>query len=376
MQNSNTLQLSETDVESKTISFLRFPLIVGVVFIHSRFEDVIFNGVNLMENENFFIYENISYLFSDIFSSIAVPLFFFFSGFLFFYKTEKFTPHIYFQKLKKRFKTLLIPYIIWNLITVLLYFIQQTFLSDLSSGNNKFVSEYTGSDWFLVFWDMDKVNPISFTSNGLPICHQFWFIRDLMIVILVSPIVYFYIKKFRIYSVVLLGVLWFFGYWFDIVGLSIICIFFFSFGAYFSIHKMNFVKKIQPLLSLSFVLYFIFSTIILIFKEEKMTIYLSNLNILIGILLAISLSSYFIEKGQWKSNEFLTKSSFFIYAYHGLFPLLIIKSLFHILQPQSDCSLLIIYFICPLIIIMVGVFLYYMLKKYLPYTTAIITGGR
>ena len=64
--------MTNEDLQSKTISFLRFPLIVGVVLIHSHFSTVVINGVDLIEGGHFPAYTLISYLFSDIFSADLV----------------------------------------------------------------------------------------------------------------------------------------------------------------------------------------------------------------------------------------------------------------------------------------------------------------
>lgn len=57
--------MTNEELQSKTISFLRFPLIVGVVLIHSKLDMVVINGVNLMDGGHFPIYMVTSYLFSD-----------------------------------------------------------------------------------------------------------------------------------------------------------------------------------------------------------------------------------------------------------------------------------------------------------------------
>lgn len=78
--------MKDEELQLQTISFLRFPLIVGVVFIHSVFPDVVVNGVNLMNGEGGIVYSNVSYLFSTLLSSISVPLFAFFLASCFFIK--------------------------------------------------------------------------------------------------------------------------------------------------------------------------------------------------------------------------------------------------------------------------------------------------
>lgn len=75
-------------LQSRTIAFLRFPLIVGVVLIHSKMSDVVIGGVKMANVTDYPVFEKFMHLFSEIFPAIAVPLFFFISGFLFFYKVE------------------------------------------------------------------------------------------------------------------------------------------------------------------------------------------------------------------------------------------------------------------------------------------------
>lgn len=69
--------LSNDDLLSKTILFLRFPLIVAVVFIHANLADVMIGGVLLVEEGQFPLHDMIFHILSDELARIAVPLFFF-----------------------------------------------------------------------------------------------------------------------------------------------------------------------------------------------------------------------------------------------------------------------------------------------------------
>lgn len=180
-------------IQSQTISFQRFPLIVGVVLIHSYFSEVVINGVDLMKNGIFPIYSTVSFLFSQIISRIAVPLFFFISGYLFFFKINLFTREIYLQKLKKKVQTILIPYIFWNLLVIAFFFMSQTFLPGLMSGENKLIADYSIFDWFWAFWNTKMINPN--IAEAYPICYQFWFIRVLMVVMLFFSLDSLFISK-------------------------------------------------------------------------------------------------------------------------------------------------------------------------------------
>ena len=160
---------------SKTIMFLRFPLIVSVVFIHAGLEGVVIGGNVTVHDGQFPIYESVYHVITNELARVSVPLFFFISGFLFFYRTD-FSMKAYGQKLKKRVRTLLVPYVFWNAAALLAFVTIQIFMPSLTSGNNKPILDYGLPDYLDLFW-------------GHPISYQFWFIRDLMVVVLVSPLV-------------------------------------------------------------------------------------------------------------------------------------------------------------------------------------------
>ena len=113
-------RLSESNDElSLTIDWLRFPCAFAVVFIHC-FGPVELNLSDIHSNplsiQSIYNYQRI--FFSNILPVFAVPIFFMLSGFLFFYKLEKFDMRVYVEKLKSRFRTLLMPYLIWIIIYV------------------------------------------------------------------------------------------------------------------------------------------------------------------------------------------------------------------------------------------------------------------
>jgi fucose 4-O-acetylase-like acetyltransferase len=101
-------------LQSQVIDFIRFPLIVGVLFIHNRNSNLVLDG-QIIGTDNYLpIFHYCSSFFSQVFGRISVPLFFFMSGFLFFLNVDKFNGYSYAKKLKSRAKTLLIPYLFWN----------------------------------------------------------------------------------------------------------------------------------------------------------------------------------------------------------------------------------------------------------------------
>ncbi|WP_199768718.1 acyltransferase family protein [Sphingobacterium sp. HMA12] len=368
-------KMSDDELQSKTIDFLRFPLIVGVVFIHTDFSDIVMTGVKEISFVNYPLFSHIFFLFSKVIFEVCVPLFFFISGFLFFYKTAGFSAEIYLRKLKNRVRSLLIPYVFWNLLVILFLLLAQLFLSgSLVSGRNKLITDYSLQDWLWSFWDTSQINPN--LRKSLPINSPFWFIRDLMVVVLFSPIVYILIKKLRAYAVIILGLLWIFNPFFYLPGLSTVSFFFFTAGAYFSINTKNFARGMRPMLSIVVPLYLLLVAAQLIFLNKSWWVDLYCAGICIGLIATLSVVAHFIAKESWRTNAFLANSSFFIFAYHRLPLVFVIKFLFKILEPQSEVLLLFLYVFCPVIIIVFGLVIYSFLKQFWPRFTAVISGGR
>lgn len=356
-------------LQLQLISFLRFPLIVAVVLIHSNPEDVVFNGQFVVTNYNLSVYETVRYFISEILARLAVPAFFFISGFLFFRKTDCFNLSTYVQKLKKRGRSLLLPYLFWNLVVVLLFYLAQTFLEGLLSGNNLSVADYTWNNWLQAFW-------VGNSGKHMPINYPLWFIRDLIVVVIFSPIIYWGIKRLQPLFILLLGVLWFFNFGIDVTGFSTGSFFFFSYGAYWGINKINFVGNYNRFFPYSLWVYIILAVCNLFFRNYDWCIYIHKVGILVGLSMLISLAAYCLKKHICKVNTNLANSSFFIYAYHGMPLALVIKLLVKVICPQTNMSLILLYFICPIITIVLGLGIYKVLIKYLPKFTALVTGGR
>lgn len=356
--NNDKLQL-------EVISFLRFPLIVGVVLMHTKLRKIDSLVATDMTAIYPFggaypLYENTIYFFTQVFLPIRVPLFFFFSGILFFYKIETMNQNVYLTKLKKRFRSLLIPYLVWNFLFILVYNISGI----LFPGS---IDSYIGDgfcikDWLLLLW-----NPSSY---------QLWFLRDLMIVVLFTPVIYWMIRKFCYLLVLLLGLLWLMSLWDNGSGFPISAFFFFSLGGYFSLSKKNFIEIVQPHTLLWGIGYFILAALTFQLRDYEWAVYLKQISVIWGCAFIIALTSYYISKSQWKVNSFLSESSFFIYAYHVMALPIIRKCLQFFIPSNTDFHATIFYFIWGLVSVVIGLLFYYILKKWIPKSLAFITGGR
>lgn len=148
------------------------------------------------------------------------------------------------------------------------------------------------------------------------------------------------------------------------------------FRAYFSINHIDFVSLSERCLTYVVSLFFLITLLLMVEKEAGWFDYLKCFNNIFGIISFVGLSSYFVRKGIWKSNNGLLSYSFLIYAYHGVFSERALRFFFLILNPKSEMSFMFIYFTTALILVLGGVVLYNVLIKISPRFASLITGRR
>ena len=167
---------------SRTFDILRFPLAVWVVLIHSGWSEVVISGVTYGSG-NLPIFRFLSHLICVALGGIVVPTFLFISGYLFF-RSGTLSRDEYQRKIKRRMRSLVIPYFVWNVIVLLFSFIYQSILAQRGYvfGSVKPVFDYSIADFFHAFWDI---------KSGAPICFQLWYVRDLIILSILSPLIGF-----------------------------------------------------------------------------------------------------------------------------------------------------------------------------------------
>ena len=360
------------ELQSQVITFLRFPLAVAVIMLHASFSDVISaKQLNTSFEEYNFIFE---LLWRTIFQ-IAVPLFFLISGYLFFCNVDSFDVKTYGRKLKKRAKTLLVPYLIWNLLMLVVMYTGQQFFPSMMSGNSMLVSEFRLKDWLLSFWDISYR-----TGGGLsqPANGALWFIRDLMIVMVLSPLIHACIKYFKFIGVIILIVVYLFGVERIFDSLSMTAVLFFTLGSWFGINKKEFVVCCKPtIIFLLTSVYILMAVIYTILSNETFIWnFVNRILIVLGTLLTPSFVAYFIRTGKWKINKFLAGSSFFLFAYHFMILGVLKRLLWDAVNPKGDMGVIGLYILVSSAVVLCGILFYWWLKKHCRCVAMVITGGR
>ena len=112
---ARSAEADASDLQSAVIDWLRLPLAVAVVFIHSFGSPAMVDMTRLHEDPGSWqsVYDFVRIAGSNVVTHCAVPAFFLFSGFLFFYKVSRWDLSVYRQKLRRRVRTLFLPYLLW-----------------------------------------------------------------------------------------------------------------------------------------------------------------------------------------------------------------------------------------------------------------------
>ena len=339
---------------SKAISFLRLPLMLIVVISHVNI------GYHTMP-----LYETIYDILSVQIVQSAVCLFFFISGYLFFYNIQNtFTIRDYKKKLIKRVHSLLIPYLFWNAFVIVCFAILHSFFAAFIDENFNNIYNFTLIELVRSFWDY---------PGGQPICYQFWFLKELMIGVLFTPLFYI-IAKYgkRIAILFWIGVLLFpcaFPY-----KSMITC---FGLGTCFSINRYDVIKTVEKCGIYAIIAFgsIIFCNEIHCLPVGVSEYFDSGTKILIGMLSFLYLSILFVKRDIKISPKY-ADSSFFLYAAHGFFVVLICKAIILLLHPSSEIMCITTYLLCYVITVIFCYSIYWFLKRFFPRFSTIINGNR
>ena len=347
-------------VQSKTIDWLRFAMAVAVVVIHTG------DGGSFSP---FPVYSTLSILTANGICRIAVPCFFIISGYLFFRHLETWDLNIWKSKMKRRFHSLLIPYLLWNIIAAIAIIAYSYFRTKAGSVSPNELSEMVsgwGTCLWKIFWNANQ--------GTMPLDYPLWFMRDLILFTLVTPLVFLYCKYLKIYGILLLAILLF-------SGLSIGRGFwFFVAGSYMGIHQHNLVSSIKPFKwPALFISVLLLCSLPITFKQTpSLYSYLLVVFTLSGCICVFSFVGQGIERGTLKEHPFLTKSAFIVFALHGI---LILDHfarfiMLHVTSLRNDLYYCIDLFFRPLLTIGICLGVYWLLHRYLPTATRVLTGAR
>lgn len=376
--------LKDDSIRRNTLDLLRFPLAIVVLSIHIfSTGGTTIQGVEY-KYENFSVFLFLNYVLDAFLRGQSVPIYFFISGYVFFLNTDL-TIDKYKRKLHNRFKSLFIPYILWNLIyllfSLMLKYVFPSLFPGLANANVDFsLHAILDIFWYNTNGVIQYSNPQGMINNTFPINLPLWFVRDLMIIVVITPFISKYIKLTRKYGIFLLGLLWFICSYYPLGHFKQLstALFFFSFGAYMSIFNKDMIIEFRKYFNVSTILYFSISVlhIIAAYHYPQALLTLKNINIIVGMFFAYNIASWLIETGKVKLNKFLASSSFFIYVSHGIICSLVIKSLLIIIKPEYNLSIILTYLGAVVLVTLLLLGAYYILKRYTPSLLGVLVGRK
>ena len=375
-----------TKAQSDTINLIRFPMALLVVLIHT---DVYYQtwqaDVNLLSGEG------VCFLFGYILqfiAGIAVPTFFMISGFLFFANFREFSCDGYKKKMKSRFKTLIVPYVLWNIVVFAAKIVgkiaQMYYIGESWSFVTDFISD---TSWHFI-WDINRWGDVNrpwlwwTTYQTSPIDVPLWFLRDLIVVTVFSPLIYLMIKRLKIFAVLIFFVAYVMSFWVVWHGFGVAAFFYFTLGTYFAINGKNivvFCSRYSKLIIAVVIIFFILFLTRWISDDYKSIV--KNLFFVSAVFTAFFVASRLVIYKGVKASPLLLSSCFFIYACHAAaLPkslLGFVNIVFHLIIPgDTYLERIFCYLVVPCVTVAALVFAYWLLMKWFPRIGKVFCGGR
>lgn len=372
---------------SRTISWLRFVLVVMVLWFH----------VHPDANPNYLSMEHwtegtaaqavytLLVTASFVICNLSVPLFFFISGYLFFTESSRWTwGGVWRDKMKRRVGTLLIPYLAYNLLSAANGYVMSALDPAFRvSWDNPEAVPFWGEFWNSTTACIGLKNLWGFSMQlYYPADIPLWFVRDLMLMVIASPAIYLLVKRCAAWWLTVVGILFICGAGATFPGFSTNALLFFSLGACFRIKAiplLAFVRRCRVPGWLAGGILLLLSTGC---YTKPYAQQLHHLFYIVGLFLLIGLGADAIDKGWGKVHPWLVRSSFFVFAAHmvpvGYGSLLTFSGqLAGWLFPlETIWGAVAAYLTAVCLIAAVGVGLSIVLQRYTPRLWKVLSGGR
>ena len=378
------------------ISALRFPLAFLVVLIHvygSVWQASASPGLDPWAS-----------LLCKDFPSFAVPLFFAISGFLFFYRKPHPTLLDYRTKFRRRVSTLLLPYLAWNVLAFALYALKDCL------GGQPIQIPFS----LHLFWDAringaatENVWGQAVGATPAPVLLPLWFVRNLIVVTLLSPLLQPLLRLRWGLGLLLLGGVYYAQLWPNFFGLDFNAFWFFSLGAWCSLHEKEPLALTRPLaLPAAIITPLALAGLCLASRSADEIPLLAGLlppsaaplaksaenlphsagfiplldnlfqqlYILGAMVLALHAAGRFCRSHS--PSPFLSQSSFFLYACHTILLLPLAGKLAPLSAPWPLPLQLLTLLFAAALATALSLLLFYLLRRFLPRASSLLTGVR
>lgn len=325
-----------------------------VVFIHANnLAYYNFNG-----NDNTVVHVLVK-VFAGILGGLAVPFFFMLSAYWLFRieKDEKKEIITLNKRLKRKGKTVIIPYICWNTLGMCFYMLVTRI---------PFISNLMNSGSVIEISVENIVKGVFLHSFYFP----FWYLKDLIVLFALSPVIFFVIKKkaIAIVSIFIIG------------GISILeiklpifqteSLLFFLIGGYLSVYQRGWFERINSGRG-GYTFLWVICSVIRYFGDGTIV---KMIFIISPILMWKALDTLLVKVMERYELSWFVKQSFFIYAVH----VIPVTCVGHILAKVngSNCGAAINYMLAPIITIGIIYIIAKIMNRYFRRVYSVLCGER
>lgn len=352
-----------TQYLSDKLRVLSLISIIFVLYIHSRFQPNEIMGMAY--------YDKIQLFTSEMIGRCAVPLFYLISGYLFFMKVPDGVKSIG-RKIRKRIKSLLIPYFIGCVFFVIFY----SFIALLPWTSNLINSSSSIMPLFQKPYSIILISIFYDGGTGYPCAFQLWFLRDLILIVATSPLWYLCLKHLKWGFVAVVFVLTYF----DVPHVPFYSLFWFVLGGQLTKVKIEMGGNGRTKVAIFGLFLFLIISIIQLFFPDIINWSLLRIPIILleiigawGLYDVVFGKDFSLSRHQWFATA--CQFTFFIYLFHE--PTLnIVRKLIVIVLGKNELGYLTSYLISPWIFTVCAVFVGLLFRKYLPRVYDVCTGGR
>ncbi len=357
--------------EAQRLALLKFPLIVLVVMIHAydpvvglQDQAVGYLGGAVSQWLRFFVSQGLG--------RVAVPLFFLMAGYFFFLGWNGRAAGLH-QRWRSRVHSLLIPFLFWNTVAMLVLWLVQElpWFSAYLTGQKARVAGLSWYGWFNTLVGLEQ----------RPAAYQFWFIRDLMVLVLLAPLWRPVLARpvwaWRLLAA--LALLWCLN-WQPLLFPAVEATLFFCTGAWaatvgrslFALDRFAGAAGVMFLLAMA-----AFASMAWTPEQHTGVLALFRAALILGAVAVLGLSARLPASGPGVQRLLaLGTASFFVFAVHEPLLSVLRKLAFSLLRPSSEAAILALYLTLPALTVLLALLAYGALHRVSPGLLSWVSGGR
>lgn len=337
----------------EVVDAAKFLLILGVVMIHCNLNTDITPSKNIIPAVNI-----MNFLSGHLFQS-CVAAFFIFSGFLMFRNLSGFSAKVYLQKINNRLHSIIIPYILWNVIAAGIFLIKIHFFDYPAYGvvsDGKF-------DFMKFLWGFLDL------QNGYPYDFSLWFLRNLIVFSLLCPVAWIICRSSYLTAILLAASL--------CADINLHGALYFIIGGWIGLRNEEFQRLNNTVTGLLGIVVWIGCNYIVSFRtlsENYLSFFVTIGNI--STFPAYLLMAKGLTALRSKKINSLFGATFFIYAFHALFVTATRHSMLRICGSEDSLHIIFAYIMSFAFLTIISLCAWIVSRTFFPRFTALLTGNR